>query len=238
MKIVFRCDPALIDLLPRPMPARQALPDWLRSMPAMAFSDVHGQDIRTVKQCPPFIDAMSHGFIIPLPCDVHVANGVLCWDWDLPPLSVPGHTRSPISFHTPAQVSGTPLHDAARAIVKFNSFWTIELEEGWSLFATHPVNRDDLPFRLLTGLVDADRFNDVGIFFPGVWTKPDFTGVLPRGTPVAQCFPVPRAAASLVFEALAPDRVARYVATTAAVLATPGVYRKRFRARRGRSDGQ
>jgi hypothetical protein len=62
--------------------------------------------------------------------------------------------------------------------------------------------------------------------------------VLPKGTPVAQCFPVPRAAPDLVFEALAPDRIARYVATTAAVLATPGVYRKRFRVRRRPSGGQ
>ena len=51
-------------------------------------------------------------------------------------------------------------------IVKFNSFWTIELEPGYSLFATHPVNRADLPFRLLTGLVDCDRFRDVGVLFP------------------------------------------------------------------------
>ena len=27
MKITFRCDPALIDLLPRPVPARAALPE-------------------------------------------------------------------------------------------------------------------------------------------------------------------------------------------------------------------
>ncbi|MCK2125041.1 hypothetical protein, partial [Pseudomonas sp. PNPG3] len=70
-----------------------------------------------------------------------------------------------------------------RSALKFNSFWTIELEPGWSLFATHPVNRDDLPFRLLSGLVDADRFHDGGINFPAVWIRPDFSGVLKRGTP-------------------------------------------------------
>jgi hypothetical protein len=238
MQITFRCDPALIELLPRPLPARQALPDWVRSMPTKAFSDVHGLDVRTVKQCPPFVDAMSYGFIIPLPCDVHVERGVLSWDWDLPPLSVHGHTRSPISFHVPAQVTGTPFHDAATAVVKFNSFWTIELEEGWSLFATHPVNRADLPFRLLTGLVDADRFNEVGIFFPAVWTEPDFTGVLAKGTPVAQCFAVPRLTPRLVCEGFTAERAERYVATTSAVLATPGVYRKRYRARRGHSGAK
>ena len=63
------------------------------------------------------------------------------------------------------------------AAIKFNSFWTIELEPDWSLFATHPVNRDDLPFRTISGLVDADRFHDGGINFPAIWTRPDFSGV-------------------------------------------------------------
>ena len=106
MRVVFRCDPAIEPELLRPIPARAALPDWLRAMPRTAFSDLHGQEVRTVKQCPPFVDAMSHGFIIPLPCDVTVHDGVLSWDWDHPALTVEAHPRSPVSFHVPAQVDG------------------------------------------------------------------------------------------------------------------------------------
>ncbi|MCW6507884.1 hypothetical protein [Lichenifustis flavocetrariae] len=238
MQITFRCDPALIDRLERPVPARTKLPDWLRAMPATAFSQVHAADVRTVKHCPPFVDAMSHGFIIPLPCDVTVAEGRLSWDWDLPPLSVEAHPRSPLSFHVPAQVTGTPFHREDRAVVKFNSFWTIELEAGYSLFATHPVNRDDLPFRLLTGMVDADRFTDVGILFPAVWTNPDFEGTLPRGTPVAQCFPVARAPLDLVCEPFDAARQRSYENTAQALLGQPGVYRKSYRVKRPRSAGE
>ncbi len=238
MRVTFRCDPALIDRLERPKPARAALPGWLRAMPAASFSDLHGQEVRTVKQCPPFVDAMSHGFIMPLPCDVTIRDGKLSWAWDLPPLSVDAHPRSPISFHVPAQVSGTPWHRDDRAIVKFNSFWTIELEPGWSLFATHPVNQDDLPFRLLTGLVDADRFSDVGILFPAVWTDPGFEGVLERGTPVAQCFPVPREAVDLAFEPLSAEGQGRYAETAHALLSRPGTYWKAFRAKRPRSESE
>jgi hypothetical protein len=234
MRVILRCDPALYDKLPRPLPARQGLPHWLRSMPATAFSETHGQDVRTVKQCPPFVDAMSLGFIVPLPCDVTVEAGVFSWTWDLPPLSVQTHPRSPMSFHVPAQVEGTPFREGEQTIVKFNSFWTVELEPGYSLFATHPVNRADLPFRLLTGLVDADRFNDVGILFPAVWIDPDYSGVLRAGTPIAQCFPVLRSALDLLCEPLSEERQQRYDATAAALLSKPGVYRRRFRAR-GRS---
>ena len=131
--------------------------------------------------------------------------------------------------------TGTPFHDTGRAIVKFNSFWTIELEPGYALFATHPVNRADLPFRLLTGLVDADRFNQVGILFPAVWVDPGFAGVLPAGTPVAQCFAVAREAPDLAFAPFSEEERQRYDATAAALLSKPGVYRRRYRARRRRA---
>jgi hypothetical protein len=232
MRVVFRCDPALAGDLARPIPARRALPDWLRTMPAVAFSETHGLDVRTVKQCPPFVDAMSHGFVIPLPCDVHARDGTLSWDWDHPPLEVDAHPTSPISFHDPAQALGTPLFDQDVVLVKFNSFWTIELEPGYSLFATHPVNRADLPFRLLTGLVDCDRFRDVGVLFPAVWLDPNFEGTIPRGTPVAQCFPIAREALELICEPFSLEDAARYRETARELLSEPGVYRKKFRVKR------
>jgi hypothetical protein len=235
MRMIFRCDPALSEHLPRPVPARSGLPDWLRAMPAKAHSDIHGREIRTVKQCPPFVDAMAYGVLILLPCDVTVERGAFSWQWDIPEPATAGHPRAPLSFHVPAQLAQAPFAKAGQAAIKFNSFWTVELEPGWSLFATHPVNRDELPFRLISGLVDADRFYDGGINFPALWMEPDFSGVLPKGTPVAQCFAVPRTAPELVFENFDGAHRTAYSKTVSEVLATPGVYRKRFRARRGRS---
>lgn len=233
MRITFRCDPTLIDLLPRPVPAKAALPDWLRQMAPRVPSAVHQRSIRTVKQCPPFVDAMAHGFMVSLPCDVTVQDGQFSWDWPVPSLALTGHPRAPLSFHVPEQIAGSPLAHGQQVAVKFNSFWTIELETGWSLMAVHPINRADLPFRLLTGLVDADRFHDVGVNFPAVWTDPDFSGVLPRGTPVAQCYPVPREAPTLVCEAMSAAHMARYDALATRILSGPGVYRKGYRSKRG-----
>jgi hypothetical protein len=233
MNITFRCDPALIDVLPRPLPAKAALPAWLRQMAPRVPSSVHQRSIRTVKQCPPFVDAMTHGFMMLLPCDVRVQAGAFSWNWPLPALEVPGHPRAPLSFHVPEQIAGSPLAHGPHSAIKFNSFWTIELEPGWSLMAVHPINRDDLPFRLVTGLVDADRFNDVGINFPAVWVDAEFDGVLPRGTPIAQCYPVPRDAPVLVCEAMSDERRGRYEALAASIMAGPGVYRKTYRSKRG-----
>ena len=236
MNVIFRCDPALRDKLPRPAPALQALPEWLRTMPGAAFSELHGREVRTVKQCPPFVDAMRHGFVMRLPCDVTVVDGRFSWDWDLPPLASEAHPRSPLSFHVPAQVTGSPMATRQRLLIKFNSFWTIELDAGYSLFATHPVNREDLPFRTLTGLIDSDHFNAVGILFPAAWTDATFEGVLPAGTPVAQCFPVSREGMTLAFEEFSPERVDAYDDVAHALLATPGVYRKNYRDNRPSSD--
>ena len=233
MKIVFRCDPSLIDLLPQPVPAKAALPNWLRQMAPRVPSPVHQRSIRTVKQCPPFVDAMTHGFMVLLPCDVAVHDSRFSWDWPLPALAVAGHPRAPLSFHVPEQITGSPLAHGGLAALKFNSFWTIELDAGWSLMAVHPINRADLPFRLLTGLVDADRFNDVGINFPAIWTEPGFRGVLPRGTPIAQCYPVPRETPALVCEAMSAAHVRHYDALATQILSGPGVYRKGFRSKRG-----
>jgi hypothetical protein len=237
MNITFRCDPSLIDLLPRPVPAKAALPEWLRRMAPRVPSAVHGRAIRTVKQCPPFVDAMTHGFMILLPCDLQVAAGRFSWDWPLPALTVPGHPRAPLSFHVPEQIAGSPLartgHGGPQSAIKFNSFWTIELDAGWSLMAVHPVHRDDLPFRLVTGLVDADRFNEVGINFPAVWVDDGFAGVLPRGTPIAQCYPVPRGTPTLVCEAMSDARVTGYEAVAAKIMSGPGTYRKGYRSKRG-----
>ena len=227
--LTFRCPKELEGLLPAPIPAAQGLPGWVRSMPAQAASALAGED-DTVKRCPPFVDAMTAGFLIPLVCDVRVEDGQFSWDADLPAGGGVGFARSPMGVHDPSQVEGTPLHDADRFLIKFHNLWTIEAPEGYAVLFTHPVNRFDLPFTTLTGLVDCDRYRDGWINFPAWWRDPGFRGVLPKGTPVAQCFPVLRetwAAATATFT----DADARRThALLDEIRREKGVYRKRFRA--------
>lgn len=230
MRVTLRCPRELRDLLPPPVPARDALPGWLRTMPSTAHAPELGGEVRTLKHCPPFVDALGTGFLLPLPCDLHVADGAISWDWAFPPLALDGLSRGPISFHVPEQAQGSPLHDPERFVLKFVSYWTIETEPGVATLFTHPLNRPELPFRTLSGLVDTDLYKDGLIHLPAVWTDSGFKGVLARGTPVCQAIPIRREALELVVDTLDEAGEARVRAVREAVAATTGVYRKSFRA--------
>jgi nicotinamidase-related amidase len=97
---------------------------------------------------------------------------------------------------------------------------------------THPVNRSDLPFTTFTGLVDCDAFHDIPINFPAHWHDPDFDGVLPKGTPVAQCLPVKRAAWASHFDTFSAEETDRMIRTRSAIGQETDVYRRRFRVQK------
>ncbi len=193
MIIKFRCLPKLAPILPEPIPAKRATPEWLKQMPMTSLIQELEHEVQTVKQCPPFIDAMTAGFLMLLPCDLKFSKGRFDWNWKEFPGVVAGHTaRSPISFHHPNQLSSSPLFSPDRIAIKFTSFWTFEIEEGYSLLFTHPFNRFDLPFRAFTGIVDNDKFSGEYVHFPAAWVDDTFDGTLEKGTPIVQVMPLKR----------------------------------------------
>jgi hypothetical protein len=227
--LTFRCAPELQDLIPRPIPAVLGLPAWYRALPQKALSPITGLEIHGVKKCPPFIDAMTFGFLIPLAIDLTVQDGEFTWSFDVPKGLVSEYPQSPISIHDPYQVAGTPFFDEDRFIIKFNGFWTIEAPPGYSLLFTHPANRGDLPFTTLTGLVDCDAFHDVPIDFPARWHDEQFNGVLPKGTPVAQCVPVKRDNWTARFEALTSEAITRMMEMKEILARETDIYRRHYR---------
>jgi hypothetical protein len=228
--ITFRCPPELEAVLPRPFRAVEGLPDWFKTLPHKAFSSLFQHEQLTVKKCPPFIDAMTSGFLMPLVADLRVEAGEFSWDQPVPGGALSNYPRSPIDFHDNNQVAGTPFFDVDRFVIKFTNFWTIGLPAGYSLLVTHPFNRADLPFHTLTGLVDCDRYQDNFVSFPARWLDLGFTGVLPRGTPVAQCIPYRRETWDMAFEILSDETAERFRATHQAIQADHRIYRRRFRA--------
>jgi hypothetical protein len=230
MNLTFRCPKELEGFLPPPMPAREGVPAWLKAAPRQAFSALVSGEDDTVKRCPPFIDSMTCGFLIPLICDLKVEKGEFIWDNDLPTGGTVDFPRSPIGLHDASQVAGTPMFEPDRFLIKFHNLWTIEAPEGYSLLFTHPVNRFDLPFTTLTGLVACDRYHDAWLHFPARWHDVSFSGVLPKGTPVAQCFPVKRETWTVSTAAFTEEEAQRANDLISDIRREKGVYRRRFRA--------
>jgi hypothetical protein len=228
--LTFRCPPELEPILPRPVPAVQGLPEWFKTLPQRSISTVNQGSQFTVKKCPPFIDAMTYGFLMPLVADLKIENGELSWEREVPGGALTNYSRSPIDFHDSNQVAGTPFHREDHFALKFNNFWTIEAPPGYSVLVTHPINRPDLPFLTLTGLVDCDLYRDNFVHFPAQWINDDFNGVLAKGTPVAQCIPVRRETWKAKFETITGDAARRLHDVASSVSREQSVYRRKFRA--------
>ena len=96
--LIFRCPAELEGWLPAPVPAAAGLPEWLKAMPSQVFSELVGAEDDTLKRCPPVIDVMTAGFLIPLICDVRVKAGEFSWDADIPAGGPVGFARSPIGL--------------------------------------------------------------------------------------------------------------------------------------------
>ena len=229
MTLKFRCPRELDKTLPRPIPATQGLPEWYKALPQKAYNSTMGIEAHTVKKCPPFIDAMTYGFLMPLPVDLEVRNGEFSWNFEVPKGFISEYPHSPIGFHDSGQIAGTPFFDGDRFIIKFNNFWTIEAPPGYSVLFTHPVNRADLPFTTLTGLVDCDTFHDNPINFPAHWHDAGFNGVLPKGTPVAQCLPVKRESWVGQYDLLSDEETEQMIKTLNEIGRRTDVYRRHFR---------
>jgi hypothetical protein len=57
-----------------------------------------------------------------------------------------------------------------------------------------------------------------------------FNGVLPKGTPVAQCLPVKRESWAARLATLSAEETARIIKARDAIAREPDVYRREFRA--------
>jgi hypothetical protein len=73
---------------------------------------------------------------------------------------------------------------------KFTSFWGVETPANYSVLFTHPLNRTDLPFITLSGVVETDGYKQP-VNFPFL-LRADFEGILEAGTPIAQLIPIKR----------------------------------------------
>jgi hypothetical protein len=69
-------------------------------------------------------------------------------------------------------------------VAKWHNDFLIKTPKGFSVLFTHPLNRLDLPFFTLSGLVNADKWQNA-VQFPFI-LKLGFEGIIEAGTPICQ----------------------------------------------------
>jgi hypothetical protein len=95
-----------------------------------------------------------------------------------------------IEFHENKQADKHALVQNLSFIPKFINPWSIQTPKGYSVLFTTPMHRD-LPFQILPGIVDTDRYA-AQINFPFFLKDPNWTGTIPAGTPIVQIIPFKR----------------------------------------------
>lgn len=161
-----------------PKPASLYIPSWYKD--AKQVKD----KILTAKRCVPLIDSLSAGYIISLASDVH-------WDATASRKYWSASKVDLVSSHYDVQTDTFELGDEFETTpYKWINQFHIKTPKGYSMLFTHPINRTDLPFYSFTGVVDTDR-HPLIVNFPFV-IKKGFSGVIPAGTPIAQCIPIKR----------------------------------------------
>lgn len=224
----FLCQPADLGVIAPPVPARDYLPSWFRKLPAADETVLSSSDTGlTIKRCMPFLDAMTTGWIIPLPASVRLTiaeDGTRVdagWDFD----------RTLVSNHGMHQVRGNPW--TGKPPCKFHNFWTIVTPPGWSCLFINPLNRPNGVFEVLAGVVDTDTYR-APIHFPFFATGEDGLHIIEKGSPMVQVIPFQRKTTDLGVEIRAEtsnekedrDKVFRNT------LAATGWYRTEARAPR------
>jgi len=163
----------------QPEPSVKNVPDWFKKIEPVD-QEVHDM---TIKKCIPVLDSFTAGYVFKTSADViyddqyhrFIDNGV----------------ADVVTFHPDFQLEGFDIGDHLHPspfkwINKF--YW--KTPKGYSTIFTHPLNRTDLPFKSLTGIVDTDEF-PLSVQFP-FFMKRGFSGLIPAGTPIIQAIPFKR----------------------------------------------
>jgi len=170
------------------LPARNFIPDWYKKIPKNKNKDgvVFDKGFRpSVKVCVPFLDAFTNGYMITTPYDIYIKNndGVpyLVGMDGIPEEQLP-RWRENLSNENIVPTGCYPYE------YTWNYRISYTVPKGYSFLATHPLNRHDLPFISLTGIVDGGLVMQHDGNFP-FFIKENFEGIISQGTPIIQIIP-------------------------------------------------
>lgn len=175
-KLIFKTTKSSLHI-PKPVPTSRIMPEWFREMKGV------NDGIESVKKCVPVLDALTAGYVIPVPGDV-------IWNPEKQQFLSTSKFEVVTAHHQSQTENVSIPEEYAPQPWKWTNSWYIKTPPGYSTLFIHPLNRMDLPFYSFSGIVDTDK-HPIVINFPFVLRK-DFEGVIPAGTPMIQAIPFKR----------------------------------------------
>ncbi len=167
-------------------PAKNHIPEWYKKIKKWKNDQVFqigvGSNI-TVKSCMPFLDSLTTGYMIVLPHDLYILNnnGAPYIGWQ--DTSHPPQLRENLADPNLVPAGHYPVEYVWKFAVAIN------IPKNYSILFTHPLNRHDLPFTTLSGIVDSGLITSPTGSVP-FYIKENFEGLIPQGTPIAQLIPI------------------------------------------------
>lgn len=173
-----------------PKPAEKSTPKWFKDIPAFASGKVEHKDRggvnSTSKICMPFSDSFKMGYIQETWQDIKIEQSENHINYFYP------NSPQIISHREETHLPNSVLDGYYPLEFTWNPQWLPKVPKGYSVLITHPLNRDDLPFKTLTGVIDADEYFSGKKSNLPFLIKKGFDGVIPVGTPIFQIIPFKR----------------------------------------------
>ena len=199
--MLIKFEPAFKDaemFYEQPKPSAHSIPEWYKNIPLTVdggskvyLSEDKSASNMTLKGCSPFLDSLTAGYTMSLPCDIEISTnqyGQLDINWLI-------DLEEVVSGHDERQMPGMRvLASNYRGALKWRSGWRVITPKGYSTLFTHPLNRNDLPFSTLSGIVETDSYG-LPVEFPFVLNNlliNEEKFILEKGTPIVQAIPFKR----------------------------------------------
>jgi hypothetical protein len=181
-----------VDFIDLPKPSTKYLPGWYskleRYIGGAPDTEVGALPNKAVKLCVPYRDALTFGYTIELWTDVQIDTTSQS---EYPPIGQTFPFPPAVQVRNPNLSKGIPT---PMGCGDHHFIWQLPFNfrtpPGYSLYFTHPINRYDLPFITLTGVIDSDTPMAKGNY--PFFLKEGFKGVIEAGTPIGQFFPFKR----------------------------------------------
>jgi hypothetical protein len=174
-----------------PDASKKHVPEWFSSSSRLWEDDFgnsadhpFGGKVLSFKACPALMDAFVMGYMLKTPCSIYIYkdyNQLKC-KTDLGFEDFCGVRPKMQNFPVPQGYEEDHFH--------WYPNWMPSLPKGYSALYVNPLNRFDLPFLTVSGVIDNDDMDTPGLM--PFFIKKGFEGVIPAGTIYAQIIPFKR----------------------------------------------